>query len=220
MKALRIGLSFLFLSIVFLEVPNVQADTLTLEFSNVFPTKPSPGGSPPWLTATFEDVSGGVKLTLDANLTGTNFFSNIYFNYNDPTKLPFTWTPSTGVSQGPDAFKADGDGYYDILISLPTGNNDNRFDGTEQLVFNIAGTDIAALNFEDVSNNTTYPYFGAAHVQGIPVTGGGTTSSWIYATVKEEPPIPPLEQVPEPGTFALVGLGLTLFSLYRRARRS
>jgi hypothetical protein len=50
----------------------------------------------------------------------------------------------------------------------------------------------------------------------------GNAGGWVLVpdTVGSEPPLPPLEQVPEPGTIALVGLGLAAIGLYRRGRRN
>lgn len=184
-----------------------QASTLTLEFNDIFPMndKPDPGGTTPWLTAFFEDVSGGVNLTLTANLTGSQFISNVYFNYKDTLSLPLVWSPSSGIFQGADGYKADGDGWYDIKIDTAAGGD--SLDGTESLTFFIAGA--SADNFSDVSNDTDFPYFAAAHLQGMTPTeapdGNSYTSTWIYA---EEGGGKDQGVIPEPSTVVLLGSGL------------
>lgn len=46
------------------------ADTVVMNFSNVFDGKPVPVAASPWLTATIEDtVPNTVKITLDYNLS-------------------------------------------------------------------------------------------------------------------------------------------------------
>ena len=50
-------------------------------------------GSPAWVTATFQDIAGGVQLAINAlNPTGSEFIS-IYFNF-DPAKNSALFLPS------------------------------------------------------------------------------------------------------------------------------
>jgi hypothetical protein len=85
-----------------------------------------------YLTADFTDVVGGVQLVINSNLAvGESLDPGkaLYFNFN-PSKssiLPNLSFQLTGdvsfcqqadVSTGTDAFKADGDGYYDINFTF------------------------------------------------------------------------------------------------------
>jgi hypothetical protein len=66
---------------------NASAASFTLNFDTEFSGGQAPGGSPPWLSATFTDVTPGtVSLTLSASppggagLTGTENVDGLYLN--------------------------------------------------------------------------------------------------------------------------------------------
>ena len=49
---------------------------------------------PAWLTATFQEIAGGVQLAINAlNLTGSEFISKFSFNF-DPAKNSALFLPS------------------------------------------------------------------------------------------------------------------------------
>jgi hypothetical protein len=143
----------------------------------------------------------------------TEFVSDWQFNFlGDTSALSFAYVggSSTGpaaswVLLGDDDFKADGDGWFDILLVFPILSADH-FNLDEVVVYTITGTGITASDFNDLSAESGGQgiYLSAAHIQG---TNGG--SDWLGA-------------VPEPSTVVLLGLGLTglLFARERRRRRS
>ena len=170
-------------------VPAASADTIF--FLNSVFSGNQPGGT---LTATFEDVAvGTVKLTLQNDLVLQEYVSAWYFNFDlakDPTGLNFSVDPlntvSATIQTGTNAFKADGDGKYDILFSFPTPAVD-RFDaGTPALVYTITGSGITSSSFDFLSypDGGSGPFQTAAHVQGIGPTGA--LSGWITT------PLPPV----------------------------
>jgi hypothetical protein len=190
----------------------------------------------PWLTAQFADgPSGSVIVTLTAShLTGGEFVDGLrdgigndgwYLNLDprlDPTLLTFSSPVKTGsfgdpmVNKGADAYKADGDGYYDILVSFPAGNvGDDRFGPAESCQFTVTygGTgSLTPSSFDYLSTSKKGQdkqdgYLSAAHVQGIYVgpTPADTTSCWIAP-------------VPEPSTWVLAVLGTAGMTLYYRRR--
>ena len=188
----------------------VGATTLTFDYNFTF-SGTDPGGTPPWLTATFDDQggSGSVNLTMTAaNLTGSEFISKWYFNLN-PALNPALLTLShvsgdtaSSISKGVDAFKADGDGYYDLLFSFPTSDNQNRFGAGESSVYTISG--ISSLTADDF-DFTSVPgggagvYQAASHVQSIDAACD-ENSGWIAPGGSTN--------VPEPLSIILLGLGL------------
>ncbi len=179
-----------------------------------------PQGDKPWLTAVFEDVTAGVKLTLTAtNLTGNEFVSKWYFNLApdlDPSALLFEGSPSgTFVDPTPylkkNEYKADGDGYFDILFAFAeAGGSDERFgvgDSIEYLITGIA--DLAASSF----------YHLSADKKGVPAAGGLYTAAHVQAIVGEDPNVTSgWVTTPEPVTLVLMGLG-TAGLLVRHRRR-
>ncbi|MCJ7543961.1 MAG: PEP-CTERM sorting domain-containing protein [Phycisphaerae bacterium] len=167
-----------------------------------------PVGPTPWLTAQFDDhdTPGSVTLTLTGtNLSGTEFLRSGYFNLDpalNPGNLTFSTPTQTGmfdtptISLGSNAFKADGDGFFDILLEFSTSDGpEKRFtsgDSVSYAVGGIAGLTASAFNFisaPDGAGRGLYPT--AAHVQNTGVEGTG--SAWVT--------------VPEPGTLSLLALG-------------
>ena len=194
-----------FLGAITLVAP-VQA--LTFNYNYEYSGGVAPLGPTPWLTATFEDVSGGVQLTLStAGLTGREFVTEWDFNLNpgmgDPYDAIADISHVSGVlpdsaSWGEDAFKAGPDEYYDIEFLFPTANGD-RFTSGVTAVFLITGTGLTAGDFNYPSNpgnsDVGGPYLSAAHVQGI--GNFAQDSGWVAPV-----------GISEPVTMLLLGLGL------------
>ena len=175
-----------------------SADTLTYGFGAVWQGgDPAPVGTAPWFTAKFEDTFlGDVLLTLAAdNLTGSEKVADFYFNVDDPTQITsFTKTsadPPTliQVSLGLDAYKADGDGFYDIKIEL---DQSSALMQGLSATFLIKGIDVADIHTQQSApggGGDPGPFLAAAHVQGL--TQG--KSNWAYVTdVQFTPGIVPL----------------------------
>ncbi len=192
----------------------VQAATLTFEFDLSFGSTPADGPAP-WLTAVFDDGGspGSVDLTLTvASTVGIADITEVYLNLDpalDATDLTIAKTGGTGptpndIDTGTDAFKADGDGWYDILFDLPPPGGD-RFEVGETLEFEITG--IAALvagdfDFLSTPGGGAGPFQAAAKVQS---TGGGGGSDWIAPTA-----------IPVPAAAWFFGSALGLLSWMKR----
>lgn len=190
---------------------------LTLLFDAAF-SGSAPAGAGPWLSATFTDRgAGSVRLAVSAGgLASPSNVSGLYFNL-DPLLLPqdvsFAFDPlssapeASSIGRAADAWKADGDGRYDFLLSLPTGSG---FDAGEALLYDLSsaapGFGAASFAFQSEPAGGHGPFYAAAHVQNTP---GG--SAWIAPQS--------LTVVPLPGALGLLLAGAGAIAPFiRRAR--
>lgn len=179
---------------------------LDFEFSGT-----APAGTAPWVILDFVDAGDDVELTItNPGLVGWEKVSQVYFNFVNDTDLDalsFTIDSVVGTVFGlcdidveKDAYKADGDGRYDILFSFPSSGN--TFGASDSVVVTIASglgnidpIDFIALSKPEGGHG---PFYAAAHVQSI---GCGENSGWIA------PSETPIDVIPEPSTlFGLIGL--------------
>ncbi len=112
------------------------------------------------------------------------------------------------IYQSANAYKADGDGYYDINFTwLRTA----PFSKGESARYEISGPgDLEAADFYYLSKPAggKGPYYSAAHVQSIDIVGNDNDGSgWIAPN-----------STPEPGTLLLLGSGLMGFVGYGKLR--
>jgi len=187
-----------------------RADVYLLEFSDTFSNNVVPNGTAPWLTATFEDVVGGVQLTME-NLTTSDFVSEMYLNVDGAALagLGFTYVSdvqASSITKDLDNLKADGDGNYDILLTYPTAKSDPRFTAGTKSVYLLTGVTVADF-VDQLSTGSKGNYNAAAHVQGITGDPNGT-STWVRATPGTIPgPTIPLPPAAWPGVALLAAMG-------------
>ena len=198
------------------------------QFNDVFSysgSVSSPAEAAPWIDATFQDSANGVLLTVDnPGLTGGEFVSELYLNLNPIDNVKsLNFTPVSGssgvnaptIQTGEDAYKADGDGKYDILFTFSTSNS-GRFGAGDSLTYLISGvTGLTSADFEYKSTPAGGhgPFYAAAHVQGI---AGETGSDSVWMDPSLGPQIIP---VPEPGPVAFVVLAMALLGATLWSRR-
>lgn len=206
--------------------------TITYNMTQEFSGAQAPGGSSPWVKLTLTDVgqpAGTVQLTIaNIGLLSTENMSELDFNYDDNkdlSTLSFSLGTRIGVFDDPtisasqNAFKADGDGFFDIQAAFATGGNANKvFAGGESLNVLITDsdgvllpTDFAFLSLDAGGHG---PFAAAAHIQNTTGAGSGG-SGWIAGAPGAVPT--PFDTVPDTGsTLALMGLGMLGFGCWKK----
>lgn len=193
------------------------AATVTFNYTDSFGAV-TPDGPAPYATATFTDTGvDEVTLTMTvADTVGLADVTLMFFNLDpsmDATALSFTFVGGDGpeavnILTGTDAFKADGDGLYDILFDFPPppGQQAGRFNAGEEVVYTITGSGLTAddFNFFATPDGVQGPYLSVARFQDTGPSQEG--SDWVGA-------------VPVPAAVWLFGSGLLgLVGVARRKR--
>ncbi len=195
-------------------------------FDHIYAGSTPPAASPPWVDATLQDVSGGVRLSIaNVGLSPGEFVSAVYFNLNPaydpsgPGSLTFTLQSQSGlfdlptVSGSKDAFIAGGNARFDVGFAFsPAGSGQRRFDGSDSVSYLISGIPgLQASDFAYTSSGASSGLYAAAHIQGI---ASGTTSVWANPTAIA------LVPEPEPGMLFLLAASLWAGLRWRSNRRA
>lgn len=169
-------------------------------------TTDNTGGS---LTVTVNDIAGGVELAFQNNFLDAGAWPGAF--YFNTTFAPLTngagscvlcasiGTPS--FEFGSDAFKADGDGKYDIRINMDNGNRLTPGESaTMRILADNAGFNAASFLSLSAPDGGHGPFQAALHLQALPRGG----SDWLSATGNTVV----VTQVPEPGSILLFATAL------------
>jgi hypothetical protein len=170
-----------------------------------------PVGNQPWVEIVVSQLtSKSVKFTVNVpsqtqDLSQSEFVDKVYLNV-DPSlnigNLSFAYDSGIQNSShtiSTDGPKADGDGYYDILVDYPNANNTGArlTTGTSSsfVISSTSAISVNSFNYSSVNGGGNGTYYAAAHVDAIPP---GSASGWVGAS---SPYV-----VPEPSTLILLGI--------------
>jgi hypothetical protein len=206
------------------------ATTLTFFGNAEFSGGTDPAGPPPWFTAVFDDSVGPDLLSLSittAGLSGSEKLTEFSFNVDESITIS-ALSPAAGttapagtvnpadlstIDGTPGAFKADGDGYFDILIDYPTSGD--VFGAGEVSKWTLSGIGLtlsSLLSLSTDKNGNPIPGGGllfAAHIQSI---APGGNSGWVTGDYV-------IGAVPIPGALPLFLTGLGLLGWLGRRKR-
>jgi hypothetical protein len=162
----------------------------------------------------------GVHFDLQGTMAPGEFITGLYGNYNG-APLAISNVAGTGATayQGysfsSNAFKADGDGFFDWFIDL--SSNPPRFDGGDTLSFDFAGATLSLFNSISVNGpEGKNGFLFATHAQGL-VNGG---SGWFNGQLTPTSTPFDVTPVPEPETYALMLAGLAAVGGIARRRKA
>ena len=205
-----------------------QAATYTMDANTVYEVAGSPSSPGGDLTTTFQDVSGGVQMTVAVSGLAQSYYNvnTWWFMVNNTFANSLTFTEqsaSSGVTlpaiseRATPTSEAGNNGYFNVWFNTFNGNFGNGDSITYLITSTTAGLTAAAFNVKDSPTSGSYGS-GGAYYTAIQVNAGASGGSyyfWLGSTAAT------LVPVPEPGSssFVVLGLAIGLGAVTRKMRK-
>jgi hypothetical protein len=190
-----------------------QADPVTFSLGGADFSGPT-GNTGGTIDVHIQNIAGGVRITVTNNLVDPGaFLGSLYLN---TSVAPLAAALGTCVdcaatngqtmtfNFGLDAFQADGDGRYDILIDFSTAAA-NRLLAGEVVIFDVTSTTVGFTSDSflvfSAPGGGNGPFRAAAHIQALP----NGESDFVA-------------EIPEPTSMLLLGTGLATLAAGLRRR--
>lgn len=174
----------------FLWMSTMAQASLTVGLDHTFSGDSPTSSTTPWLQAVFTDISqsncGGSNGCVQLDLTAPNLASDgsefvSFWHFNVLESLSSIAGFSLGITQhsglvpgstdgySNNAYKADGDGYYDFGFNFDTANQGSRFVHGDEAIFYITGVNaaITSASFDATSSPNN-------------ASGGGSSPNGTY----------------------------------------
>ena len=169
---------------------------------------------------TVTSIAGGVHFEFQGTMVPGEFITELSGNYNGPGTLSMVNIGGTGsdslegFSFGSNAFKADGDGFFDWKLDL--SSNPPRFAGIDTLTWDFLGATLSQFNSLSVNGpEGKTGFLFATHAQGLANGGSG----WFNGAVPPGGTPFDVTPVPEPETYALMLAGLGMVGWMSRRKQ-
>ena len=182
-----------------------QASALQYVLDDSFGSDPVSGD----ITVTIADAGADtVQVTVDMTaLNTTEFIKELYLNTNTAVTGSTDGTSSIdAVSYALAGYKADGDGFHDLLVEFSPDAGD-RMTGGAVYTFTLTGLGLDAGDFDDLGTDSPKGQFHA--VAKINGTGDGSGSDWVGDGG---------DPIPEPSGMVLFSAGMAVVATSLRRR--
>lgn len=190
-------LSLLLLGLVLcLGIAGRASGALAFQYSGYFGAQSTPPNTPvPWLTATLSQYAHNevqLNISLPCDLPRGTYLDSLYLNYDPSQNASLLTVTGPGITSdnnkhstvtafvGNNANKADGDGFYDIVLGFPNSGG-MRLGAPNTASYYITGPtggNLTPNSFLFLSEGSKEGYYAAAHVAGYSVNGSAS-SAWL-----------------------------------------
>lgn len=166
---------------------------INFEFDGAF-SGTQPPSAAPWATVSLSKAGNNqveLSISLPDSLPYGAYVDKVYLNYDPSANASLLTLSGPGISSGAvtwgagnNAYKADGDGFYDIILNLPNTSSSTYAIGP-------GATEAYQINGPtggSITPNSFYPYYSqmgggaGTYLMALHLAGYNGTSAWLFGT--------------------------------------